>query len=128
MEQDLDTNVSQKDPKFLLEGYAQPTSHQTIPCLWTSTSWYPLSLVPFLETTIHILRDCPWVKEIWSQSLGLLPLSFFRMPLQDWLRCNATKNDVIMPHQLPWHVYFTFTCWNIWLAHNERIFRDQSRS
>ena len=50
------------------------------------------------------------------------------MSLQDWLRCNATKNDVIMPHQLPWHVYFTFTCWNIWLAHTERIFRDQSRS
>ena len=81
-----------------------------------------------LETIIHILRDCPWAKEIWSRSPGLLPLSFFRMPLQDWLRCNATKTATVRPQQIPWQVYFTFTCWNIWLARNERIFRDQSRS
>ena len=35
------------------------------------------------ETTIHILRDCPWAKEIWRQSPGILPLTFFRMTLQD---------------------------------------------
>ena len=55
-------------------------------------------------------------------------MSFFHMPLQDWLRCNAMANVVIMLHQLPWHVYFPFTCWNLWLARNERIFKNQSRS
>ena len=50
------------------------------------------------------------------------------MSLQDWLRYNATTTVVILPHQIPWHVCFPFTCWNIWLARNGRIFRDQSRS
>ena len=80
------------------------------------------------ETTIHILRDCLWTKEIWQQCPRILPLNFFRMLLQDWSRYNATTTIVILPHQIPWHVYFPFTCWNIWLAHNGRIFRDQSRS
>ena len=30
-----------------------------------------------LEMTIHVLWDCPWAKEVWNQSLGILPLSFF---------------------------------------------------
>ena len=38
-----------------------------------------------LETTIHILRDYPWAKEAWAQSLGLLPLAFFYVLLQKWL-------------------------------------------
>ena len=80
------------------------------------------------EMTIHILRNCPWVKEIWRQSPGILPLTFFRMTLQDCLRCNATTSIIILPHQIPWHVYFPFTCWSIWLACNGQIFRDQSRS
>ena len=35
------------------------------------------------ETTIHILRDCPWVKRIWYHSPGILPLSFFHLSLQN---------------------------------------------
>ena len=80
------------------------------------------------ETTIHILRDCSWAKEVWSQSPGILPLSFFHMPLQDWLRCNATADKVILTHHLPWNVYFPFMCWKLWLAQNERIFKNKSRS
>ena len=28
----------------------------------------------------------------------------------------------------PWQVYFPFTCWKLWLARNERIFTNKSRS
>jgi len=35
-----------------------------------------------LETTIHILRDCLWAKEVWCHSPGVLPLTFFQLPLQ----------------------------------------------
>ena len=38
-----------------------------------------------LETTIHILRDCPWAKIVWCQSLGVLPLSLFQLTLQTCL-------------------------------------------
>lgn len=34
------------------------------------------------ETTIYILHDCPWAKEIWYQAPGILPLSFFHESLQ----------------------------------------------
>ena len=27
-----------------------------------------------------------------------------------------------------WRIYFPFTCWKLWLARNERIFKNQSRS
>ena len=80
------------------------------------------------ETTLHILRDCPWEREIWCQSPGILPLSFFGMPLQNWLQYNATLERAILPHLIPWRVFFPFTCWKLWLARNERIFNHQSRS
>ena len=50
------------------------------------------------------------------------------MPLQDWLRCNATTDMDILPHHLPWSVYFHFMCWKLWLARNERIFKNESHS
>ena len=87
-------------------------------------SLYPHCQAP--ETTIHILRDCPWAREIWCQALGILPLSFFALPLQDWLQSNATSERATLPHLIPWKVFFPFTCWKLWLAHNERIFNHQS--
>ena len=81
-----------------------------------------------LETTIHILRDCPWVKEAWIHSPGILPLTFFHMPLQAWLRSNSTGDTVMPPTQLPWHTYFPYLCWKLWLARNDRIFNNKSRS
>ena len=68
------------------------------------------------------------MREVWYQSPGILPLSFFRMLLQDWLRYNATLDRATLPHHIPWRVYFPFTCWKLWLARNERIFKNQSRS
>ena len=57
-----------------------------------------------------------------------LPLSFFQLSLQDWLRSNATVDKIILHLQLPWCTYFPFLCWNLWLAKNDRIFKHQSRS
>ena len=51
----------------------------------------------YLETTIHILRDCPWAREVWSQSPGILPLSFFHQTLQEWLQHNATTVNIVLP-------------------------------
>lgn len=65
---------------------------------------------------------------MWGQSSGTLPLSFFHMPLQEWLRRNATAERVVMHQRLSWKIYFPFLCWNLWLARNEQIFKNQSRS
>ena len=80
------------------------------------------------ETTLHILRDCPWVRVVWAQSPGILPFSFYHMPLMDWLRYNATLDRTILSHKLLWRTYFPFTCWKLWIARNERIFKNQSRT
>ena len=56
------------------------------------------------EMTLHILRDCPWAKEVWSQSPGILPLSFFHSSLQDWLRYNATLDRAVLPHKVSWRI------------------------
>ena len=74
-----------------------------------------------LETTIHILQNFPWAKEVWSQSSGILPLSFFQLSLREWLRSSAIVDTTILHIQLPWRIYFSFLCWNLWLAKNERI-------
>ena len=89
-------------------------------------SCYPRCRSP--ETTLHILRDYPWAKEVWHQSPSILPLSFFHLPLQEWLKTNVTVDRISLPHQPPWQVYFPFTCWKLWLARNERIFKKKSRS
>ena len=78
------------------------------------------------ETTIHILRVCPWAREIWCQAPGILSLSFFALPLQDWLHSNAALERPTLPHLIRWKVFFPFTCWKLWLARNERIFSHQS--
>ena len=56
------------------------------------------------------------------------PYPFFHLPLQEWLRCNATTDRDILPHHLPWTIYFPFTCWKLWLVWNERIFQNESCS
>ena len=56
------------------------------------------------------------------------PCLFFQLPLQIWLQTNTTSDTLILHHQLPWKMYFTFLCWHLWLARNERIFNNQSHS
>ena len=83
LELDMGFLLPHKDPNFPLEG-----SRDRLP-----TKTYLSFGRPFvdsrcprcqsLKTTIHILCDCPWVKEVWHKSLGILPLSFFQLPLQD---------------------------------------------
>ena len=98
MELDLGITMPKKDPNFLLESYANqlPTKQFLTFGRNHLDNHCPQCHNP--KTTIHILRDCPWAKEAWSQFPGILPMSFFHMPLQDWLRCNVTTDVVIMPH------------------------------
>ena len=51
-------------------------------------------------TTASLLS--PQAKEVWRQSPGILPLSFFQLPLQDWLRVNAMVVRASLPHHPPW--------------------------
>ena len=69
------------------------------------------------ETTLHILRDCPWAREIWSQAPGILPISFFALPLQDWLHENANSERTTHPHLIPSAFYEFSTTATIFVFH-----------
>ena len=105
----VDFTLPQNDSSIPLEGYAEPTSHQILSFGRQHVdSHRPCCHSP--ETTINILRDCPWAREVWYQSPGIFPLSFFCMALQDWLLYNATLDRALLPHHIPWRVIFPFTC------------------
>lgn len=38
-----------------------------------------------METTEHVLRDCPMAAAVWFSSLGLRVQEFRRMSMRDWL-------------------------------------------
>ena len=60
--------------------------------------------------------------EIWLQSLGILPLSFFQLPLQPQVKTNSTSDNILQGHQLPWKVLFSFLCWHRLLARRMNVF------
>ena len=61
--------------------------------------------------------------QVWNQLPGLLPLNFFQDPLQIWLSNNSTSKNLVNEHNLPWHLLFVTSLWQIWLARNEWIFK-----
>ena len=64
----------------------------------------------FYSVLVILIKIClkREIKKVWSQSSGILPLSFFQLSLQDWLQSNATADKIILHLQLPWHIYFPF--------------------
>ncbi|WCJ38142.1 Polynucleotidyl transferase ribonuclease H-like superfamily protein [Euphorbia peplus] len=66
------------------------------------------------ETTLHILRDCPKAKQVWSSFIPNSLLSYwFNLNLQDWIMYNL--NSFKHPDFLKdWKVFFSHTIWWIW--------------
>lgn len=73
-----------------------------------------------IETSIHILRDCPWENQVWNQLPGLLPLNFFQDPFQIWLSNNSTSKNLVNEQYLPSHLLLVMSLWQTWLARNEK--------
>ena len=120
--------LPQEDPSVPLEGYAESSTHQNIPCIWSPACGLSLSPLPVSRNNLtHSTRLSLGERNLVSIS-GNTALSFFGMPLQNWLRYNVTLERAILPHLIPWRVFFPFTCWKLWLARNERIFNHQSHS
>lgn len=64
------------------------------------------------ETTIHILRDCPWAKEVWCHSLSVLPLTFWvTITIMAADQCNL--GCCYLEPATSLEIYFPFLCWHL---------------
>ncbi|XP_074278178.1 uncharacterized protein LOC141601774 [Silene latifolia] len=66
------------------------------------------------ESSIHILRDCSFAGDVWSQFN--VSHGFFSLDLQPWLHENCTSADA------SWSTLFSFIIWRLWLRRCDLIF------
>ncbi|KAK9986020.1 hypothetical protein SO802_030971 [Lithocarpus litseifolius] len=75
------------------------------------------------ESILHALRDCPWVKLVWTK-LGITKANqmFWNSGLLDWLHWNGNHTSMVattnLPVSLSWKINFPFAVWNIWKSKN----------
>ncbi|XP_074290582.1 uncharacterized protein LOC141617299 [Silene latifolia] len=73
------------------------------------------------ESTDHLLRNCPYSKEIWYLlgESAINPL-FYTLPFQNWISKNASNALPLASHN--WSMKFAITCWWIWRWRNNIVF------
>ena len=73
-----------------------------------------------VETTMHILRDCKYARDVWN---SLRPTgedaTFYSTSLRNWIRQNLSK-----PSSHFWPILFATAVWWIWRWRNTRCFED----
>jgi len=77
-----------------------------------------------VETTLHVLRDCPIVHKIW---LEFVPWQYvgelFLMNLSRWLNPGLTSKERLNFHQ-EYSIIFGVGVWHIWQWRNKSLFQD----
>ncbi|CAI0546516.1 unnamed protein product [Linum tenue] len=76
------------------------------------------------ETTLHVLRDCPYARATWADLLGEEPDSrFFEQDIHRWsLYYISDKSDTIDS------TLFAGTCWLLWKNRNGYVFRGELKT
>lgn len=77
------------------------------------------------ETMLHLFRDCPKARLIWSSfNIPTNMLATFTLDWDGWLFANLMQNGYHI-HNLSWNVFFVFCCWFIWKWRCKSIFDDR---
>ncbi|KAI5011998.1 hypothetical protein ZWY2020_024132 [Hordeum vulgare] len=95
---------------------------------WDNNYFCPLC-IRSLETTAHLLSECPWSKRVWNaivvsaRTPSLQPTSWINdKPLSMWFH-DLTTPDLETRHKKGVRALAILTCWEIWLERNRRIFK-----
>ncbi|KAJ8425912.1 hypothetical protein Cgig2_015730 [Carnegiea gigantea] len=75
------------------------------------------------ETSLHLLRDCIFARNIWEKIVeGVLKTNFVSTNLNDWMSINVGSG---MSHgAIKWSTIFTVTIWRVWRWRNALVFND----
>ncbi|KAF7831789.1 putative ribonuclease H protein At1g65750 family [Senna tora] len=76
------------------------------------------------EDTLHAVRDCTKVKNIWLRLVKpcFWP-EFFNVKLREWIALNFSWNLGVF--ELGWKETFATACWSIWRWRNEDVFQQR---
>ncbi|KAK8477373.1 hypothetical protein V6N12_013818 [Hibiscus sabdariffa] len=81
------------------------------------------------ESTLHVLRDCKFVREVWLYfSPAVYSPTFFTESLQAWLLSNINCHDLVSDYSIPWSTIFVSILWQLWKARNEHVFNSIPQS
>ena len=74
-----------------------------------------------LETTLHVLRDCPIAMSIWMNTVKVANRGwFFASELEDWININMSK-ELGLVTIMQWADCWATTCHAIWTWRNKMI-------
>lgn len=79
------------------------------------------------ESTLHALRDCVKVREIWEKVLdtSILP-AFFTNSCHDWILSNLKTHH--LHNNRDWACISGVTIWHVWRERNNFVFKGKQRS
>ncbi|KAK9042856.1 hypothetical protein V6N11_071211 [Hibiscus sabdariffa] len=81
------------------------------------------------ESTLHVLRDCKFARDVWLYfSPSLYSPTFFTESLQAWLLSNINCHDPVSDYSIPWSTIFVSILWQLWKARNEHVFNSIPQS
>ncbi|KAK7861502.1 putative ribonuclease h protein, partial [Quercus suber] len=76
-----------------------------------------------VETTIHLLRDCSFPRDLWLIFSSYHPTpNFFDTPIHQWCKTNIQTNITV--NNISWYILFAFILWSIWLSRNSPRFEE----
>ncbi|KAK8572382.1 hypothetical protein V6N12_028437 [Hibiscus sabdariffa] len=67
------------------------------------------------ESVLHVLRDCPRTRLVWSKLLPPRVLfDFMLLHLKEWISVNINLHSSCSRSDAEWSVRFAVFCWLVW--------------
>ncbi|GLT51765.1 hypothetical protein SLA2020_251510 [Shorea laevis] len=77
------------------------------------------------EDVLHLFRDCPSSKQVWSKWLSEDQQRRWQQLSQaEWIQYNLHRTNVKIEYNLTWDAAFAIIIWYIWLGRNKAVFNN----